>query len=113
MANPVKGEVAFKAGNKDYTFVFGTYAQAALQRRTGIATGKFFNRQIEDWGVDDALAVFHAGLLRHHKISEEEAADLMDELGMEKANGIIGEGLSLAFKSNGKGDDRPTKPSQA
>ena len=85
MANPLKGEVEFEAEGKRYTFVLGTYAQAHLQRRTGVPTFKFFGRKPEEWGADDMLALFHAGLVRHHKdLTEESAADLMDVIGRSK-----------------------------
>ncbi len=33
MANPIKGEVPLEVDGKRYTFVLGTYALAALERR--------------------------------------------------------------------------------
>lgn len=98
MANPLKGEVSLEANGKAYTFVLGTYALAALQRRSGISTAKFFGRPPIDWGMDDVLGLVHCGLMRHHKdITEEEVADLIDAVGNEKINKIIGEGIKLAF----------------
>jgi hypothetical protein len=116
MTNPIKGEVAFEAGGKQFTFVLGTYAQAALQRRTGVPTFKFFRRKLEDWGADDFLALFHAGLLKHHRgITEEEAADLMDDLGNAKVQAIFSEAMALAFPQAeaAKGEDRPQKAKSA
>lgn len=115
MANPGNGEVAFEAGDKRYTFVLGTYAQAALQRKTGVPTSKFFNRPPDEWGASDLLALFHAGLLRHQNdITEVEAADLMDTLGRDKVQDILKEALSLAFPdTEAKGSARPPKAKPA
>lgn len=112
MANPIKGEVSFDADGKHYKFVLGTYALAALQRRTGVSTFKFFGRKPDEWGMDDILAVFHAGLLRHHELSEVEAADLVDTLGQEAVGKLIGEAVGLAFPPPTTGGaSRPRKAS--
>lgn len=97
MANPIKGEVSFEAGGKHYKFVLGTYALAALQRRTGVSTAKFFARKQDDWGMDDILAIFHSGLLKHHEMSEREASDLIDELGQDEVGKLIVEAVQVAF----------------
>lgn len=97
MANPVKGEVGFDHAGKSYTFKLGTYALAVLQRKTGVPTMKFFQREEGEWGVSDILSVFHAALHRDHKMSEEEVADLIDDLGEAKITEIFNEGLKLAF----------------
>ena len=47
MANPIKGEVPLEAGGKTYTFVLGTYALAALERRRGRAQNEL--RDAADW----------------------------------------------------------------
>jgi hypothetical protein len=109
----MKGEVAFEVSGATFKFVLGTYALAALQRRSGVSTMKFFNRAGTDWGIDDVLAVFHAGLIRHHELSEKQAADLIDELGQTKVGEIIAEAVRLAFPSSeaAKGTARPPKAS--
>jgi hypothetical protein len=116
MANPMKGEVAFEFQGATFKFVLGTYALAYLQRRSGKSTVKFFSRSAGDWGIDDVLAVFHAGLLRHHELSEKQAADLIDELGQAKVGELIAEAVKLAFPSAegaSKGTARPPKASGA
>lgn len=98
MSNPLQGEVSFEFDGKRHIFVLGTYALAALQRRTGIPTAKFFNRPPIDWGMDDVLSLVLCGLLRHNKtITEEEVSDIIDQLGNERINEIISEGIRIAF----------------
>ena len=112
MANPVKGEVSFEAGGQQYTFVLGTYALAALQRRTGVGTSRFFGRKPNEGGTDDFLGVFYCGLLRHHQLSEEAVSDIMDEIGQVRVADIISDAISLAFpdpKGAAKSTDRPPK----
>lgn len=96
MANPLKGEVGFDVGGKEYVFKLGTYAQVLLERRTKQPANKFFARKPDEWGVDDMLSVFYAGLNRQHKLTEEQVADLMDELGPERIAAILQEAVDLA-----------------
>jgi Phage tail tube protein, GTA-gp10 len=120
MANPIKGEVPLEAGGKRYTFVLGTYALAALERRMKMPWPKLFKRAADgDWGIDEILATVHAGLLRHHRqITEEQVADLIDELGIERINDVLSEAIKL-MQPEGGGTagtteamipDNPTKP---
>lgn len=107
MANPQKGEVGFEAGGKAYVFKLGTYAQAVLERRVKMPWPKFFARPEDQWGVDDTLSVFWAGLHRQHKLSEEQVADLLDDLGGERVKEILAEAFKLANPEAGKADGDP------
>ena len=97
MGNMHKGEVTFEASGKTFTFKLGTFAQAAIEAKTKQSIFKFFNRGEDNWGVADLLIVFHAGLLREHHLTEDEAGDLIDELGMGRVGEIIAEALKSAF----------------
>ncbi len=107
MANPHKGEVGFEAGGKNYVFRLGTYAQALLERRTKTTAAKFFNRPVDAWGVDDLLSVFYCGLYRQHKMTEEDVADLMDDVGTDRLQEIIIEAIQLANPEADKTASRP------
>ena len=96
MANPQKGEVAFEANGKQYVFKLGTYAQALLERRVKMTFGKFVAKPVDDWGVDDALVMFWAGLYRQHKFTEEQASDLLDEIGPDRLSVLITEAIKLS-----------------
>lgn len=96
MGNPNVGEVSFEASGKVYLFKLGTYAQAVLERRTKQPASKFFQRKEDEWGVDDVLSVFYAGLFQKQKLTEEQVADLIDDLGIARVSEIIGEALTAA-----------------
>lgn len=96
MGNPHQGEVTFEAAGANYTFKLGTYALAVLERRTKMSSSKFFRRPEEDWGADDLLQVFYAGLYRQHKLTEEAVGDLIDEIGSERASAIMLEAIGVA-----------------
>lgn len=112
MGNLQKGEVTFEASGKTFTFKLGTFAQAAIEAKTKQSIFKFFARGEEAWNITDMLILFHAGLLREHKLTEDEAADLIDELGMARAGEIIAEALNIAFAGIGidPGRANPTAP---
>lgn len=96
MANPQQGEVAFEADGKSYTFKLGTYALAVLERRTKMPYRTFFQREDSAWGADDLLQVFYAGLYQKHKLAEEDAGALIDNIGSERASEIILEAIGIA-----------------
>src|SRR5262245_4388968 len=112
MANPVKGEVPLDIDGKRYIFVLGTYGLAALERRVKMSWPKMFKRAADnDWGIDDVLAVFHAGLLRHRpRMTEMEAADLIDTAGLEYINTTIGEAIKLMQPLGDTGGSEPENP---
>lgn len=116
MGNEHKGEVTFEANGKTFTFKLGTFAQAAIEARTKQSIFKFFNRGEDTWAVSDMLILFHAGLLRAHHLTEDEAGDLIDELGMARVGDIIAEALKLAFgevAENGAANPTPIRKAPA
>jgi len=114
LTNPVKGEVAFEAAGKSYKFVLGSYGLAALERRQNKSISKIFDRKDGDFGVDDILAIFHAGLLRHHGLSEVEASDVLDAIGHAEAGRVVSEAVSLAFPQEDETPaERPRRAAKA
>jgi len=115
MTNPIKGEVPLEIGDKRYTFVLGTYALAALERRMKMPWPRIFKRATDgEWGIDDVLAVVHCGLLRHHRqLTEEQVADLIDIAGLDRINEMIGEAVKLMQPEGQTTEpipENPTKP---
>lgn len=98
MANPIKGELDFTAGGQSYRFVIGTYAMAALERRTGKPVTAIFDGSA--LGMDLMLGIMHSGLLLHHELTEREVAAIMDDLGLERCGEIVTEALKLAFPAS-------------
>lgn len=116
MSNPL-AEVSFESRGKTYTFMMGTYAQVILERKTKTTMSKVFERASSgDWGVDDMLTVFYAGLYRQHQLTEEQVADIMDDLGIEKVGELFKQAFEIANpKAGGEGqsNDDPLPPAKA
>jgi hypothetical protein len=117
MANPVKGEVPLEVDGRRYTFVLGTYALAALERRMKMPWPRIFKRASDgEWGIDEVLAIVHCGLLRHHKqMTEEQVADLIDTVGLDRINNVLGEAIKLMQPEGNSASsepipENPTKP---
>jgi len=106
MANPIKGEVAFEHDGKKYLFVLGFLAMAQLERKTG-KTVQEISQSLG--GVKVLVDVFQAGMLRHHgTMTEAELTDLMDSMGMDKINEVLGEAIQLmSEKVGGQGAENP------
>jgi hypothetical protein len=105
MANPVKGEIAVDIGGKRYRYVLGTYALAAIERRMGMPWTSIMQRAMDSgFGFDQALALFHAGLLRYHDISEREASDLLDEYTVDKFSELFIEAVKLMMPEGAPAD---------
>lgn len=70
-----------------YTLRFSFQAQLALQEYWGLASldqlpGKFAN--LKSLQGDDLVAIFWAGLRRHHpEVSKEKVVTLLDDLGLD------------------------------
>lgn len=109
MSNPHTGEIGFESGGKSYVLKLGTYAQAVLERRTKVPMSKFFKRKDEEWGVDDILSVLYAGLYRQHKLTEEQVADIIDDLGMERVGVLIADAVKAAYPEAGSAAADPPR----
>lgn len=94
MANPHRGEVSFKAGEKDYTLCFTINAVCELEDRLGKSVGEI----VSDMGrISVVRAVLWAGLLHHHKVSIEQAGEIMHEAGAAATAQAINAAMAMAF----------------
>jgi hypothetical protein len=114
MTNPLKGEVTFEARGQTFTYKLGTNAQIMIENKTGMPISKFFAERA--FSAADVRIIFHAGLYRQHKMTEEDVGDLIDEIGAERVAQIFVEAAAAAFpkKTNGAGDEaaHPPKPTK-
>lgn len=94
MANPHRGEVELKAGEKTYTLSFTINAVCELEA----ALDKPLMDVVSDMGrLMTIRAVLWAGLRHHHKVTLEEAGDVMQAAGAPATAEAINLALSRAF----------------
>jgi hypothetical protein len=112
MANPVKGEVPIDIEGKRYTLVLNTFALAAVEQRLGMQWTSVFKKAADgEFGIQQILALFHAALMKHHRrITEEEAANLIDEAGLPSINEALGQAVRLMQPFQNAGGEEAANP---
>lgn len=114
MTNPLKGEVTFEARGQTFTFKLGTNAQVMLETKTGMSMPQFFKDREDKFSIHDIRMIFHAGLYRQHKMTEDDVGDLIDEIGQERVAEIFTEAAAAAFpQSNPIGPAANPRPIKA
>lgn len=96
MANPQKGEVSFDALGRTFTMRLGTNARALVEGKTGVSWASLMKRPEEEWRERDAIIIMWAGLYQHHKLTEEEVGDLMDEVGSAEVSRLLLKAFGIA-----------------
>lgn len=109
MSNPLKGEITFTADGENYTLAFTINALCALEERLGIGVSEIGEKLGGKVSIGTLRAVFWAGLLAHHDLSEEAAGDIITSVGAARAGELIGQGFAAAFPEAGKSTGRPRK----
>lgn len=96
MANPHRGEVAFKAGEANYILVYSTNAICELEE----ALGKGLNAIVADMErLSTVRAILWAGLRsRQPDITMAGAGEIIDLCGVAAATEVIGRALNAAFQ---------------
>lgn len=103
MANRERGEVGFRAGNKDYVLRLGANEVCDLEDRYNMP----FARLVEGLQVNAELRVIRSMLAVGTGLEVKEAGDLIDRLGIDKVGDLIGEAVSLTFPEAATGEENP------
>lgn len=94
MANPLRGEVELKADDTSYTLAFTINSVCELEDKLD----RPLTDIVADMGrISVVRAVLWAGLLHHHKMTVEEAGDVMHQAGAAATAQAINASLSQAF----------------
>ena len=102
MANPARGEVAFKVADAEYTLRFSTNAICELEDRLD----KGLNVIVANMErLSTVRALLWAGLrAKHPEVTMAQAGEVIDACGMAAATEIIGKALTAAFPQAEAGD---------
>lgn len=113
MANDIKGEVGFKALDKDWTLKLGNGAVRHVENETGKTFPQIGQQLSNEKTASITLLtqVFHAALLRHHpETTIDDCDDIIDEIGHEQAGTLLGKAFQLMQPKAAKGgENRPRK----
>jgi len=111
MSNPLKGEVTFDAQGETYTLAFPINSLIALEERLGCGIVNIGDQLNAGATMGTIRALFWAGLIANHNLTEADAGELMDEIGLAEAATLAGQSLSQSMPSagGGKSSARPRK----
>lgn len=111
MANYLKGEVAIVVDGKSLTFRLGVNEMISIQNGLGFADddAKFLAALTNLRSFRAVRTIIHAGLQRDQPdLTEEQAGDIVTELGMARVAEVISEALRWAVpeKKPGSGAEK-------
>jgi hypothetical protein len=116
MANHLKGEVVLEAGGEKLTFRLGVNEMIRIQDALGLAEddAKFLGALSNLRSFKAVRTIVHSGLLRDQpETTEEQAGDVVTELGMGRVAEVIQQALRWAMpekKPSAGGEKRGDKP---
>lgn len=106
MANPHRGEVPLRIGDRVYTLRCGNNALAELEEAIGVPVPQLWQRWSDGVvGIRELRAMLWAFARgAHRKLTLEDAGNLLDEAGTEPVTAALLKALQLGFPSAGNGD---------
>jgi len=105
MANSARGEVAFRALDRDLVLLLDINALCDVEAQLGVKV-----HELTQPGLAAIRALLWAGLQRHHAgVNLQQAGDVIQELGMAKAAEIVGQAFMSAFPEAAPGAAHPRK----
>lgn len=107
MSNSLKGEVSFEAYGDTYTLAFPINSLIKLEERLGCGIVQIGDQLNGGASMGTIRALFWAGLIAHHNLSEDEAGDLIDEVGLAEAAELAGKSLTLSMPGAGGAKSSP------
>lgn len=120
---PALTEHTFKANGKEYRLRYSVRAIATLQDHYELDSLDAVGDHLKELGktgkigVKDLQAILYAGLRAHHReVDMEEVLDIMDEIGLEASQTMIGSTFTAAsppaddLGDRGNDTEVPQKP---
>lgn len=105
MANAARGEVAFRALDRDWTLLLDINALCEAEDELGVKV-----HELAQPGLKAIRALLWAGLQRHQQgVTITQAGDIIQAVGMALAAEIVGEAFTLTFPEAAKGVAGPRK----
>lgn len=105
--NPLKGEVAFEVSGATYTLVYSINSLCTLEDRLDLTVQQIGERMSTAMRLSFLRQVFHGGLTSHHpQVTEEQAGELIQDLGVPRAGELIADAFFKAF-ADGKESAAP------
>ncbi|MFZ2995951.1 hypothetical protein [Sphingobium sp.] len=98
MANPLRGEASFKAGEANFTLVFDINTFCALEDETGLGVSDLIDQVQAKPSFKLLRSIFCAGLQTHHpRTTIGEAGEIMSDAGLETLQKALSSALQAAM----------------
>jgi len=100
---------------RSWTLRFSLKALGALQEHFGLETLDGLQAAMARLSAADVAAILWAGLRSHHpEVTQQQALDMADEIGLDAALEVIGAGFSASMPAGGdkagEGGENPRTP---
>ena len=105
MANRMKGEVSFKSGEREYILRYSANALCELEDALEMGVNAVASQLAdpESMRLKMVRVVFWAGLRDHHPdITLIQAGEIITDLSLTKAMGLVSSAFQLAFQDDSK-----------
>lgn len=103
--------ISVKANGTDHKLRFSARAMMKIERETGEGVMDFLKKMDGSLQLSAILKLFEACLNDGKGASEDEALDIMDDIGAIKAAEVIGKAVSEAFpKAEGEAEGEAAAP---
>lgn len=110
MNNPLRGEAAFRAGDRDLTLVFDVNTFCELEADTGLTTDEVIERVQGRPSFSLLRSIFCAGLQEKHPgTSKAEAGQIMSDAGVAEITRSLHDALRAAMPEAKEGSENPPK----
>ncbi len=109
MANPNKSEVGFEVDGKAYVLKMSTNAICEIEDATGKGINEFADGLSDPakFRIRDLRTIFYACLVGGgSQLTQVDAGDLMDEVGMDKVGSLVQEAFKVAFPEAEEGEGK-------
>lgn len=111
MANPLRGEASFKAGDAEMTLVFSINAFCELEADTGLGVNEVIEQVQGNPSFTLLRSIFCAGLqAKHPGTTKLEAGEIMSDAGIEEMTDALRRALQAAMPEAKEGSANPPKP---
>lgn len=94
----MKKFVTFKVGNDEYKLKYGIKELVELEEKLGVSLTQLGENALSIKNIKDMMIVG----LQNNQLSEDEAMDIIDEVGLKKMAELVNQAINLSLGTDTK-----------
>ena len=94
----MKKFVTFKVGNDEYKLKYGIKELVELEEKLGVSLTQLGEKALSIKNIKDMMIVG----LQNNQLSEDEAMDIIDEVGLKKMAELVNQAINLSLGTDTK-----------